>query len=204
MLQHNEQLIKAIAVTAELTGTDLSKDAARVMYEDLSSYHLAGVLRALVRCRKELKGKLTLSDVLSRIDDGRPGIEEAWAMIPQYEEATVVWTEEMAKAFGIASPLLNEGDTIAARMAFKESYTKFVQQARNDGSPVKWCVSLGHDKAGREGPIKAAVEAGRLSYDYAATLIPGLPAPNQPMLENKEGQKRIAELIKPIIGNPPA
>lgn len=34
----NENLLKAIAVTAELTGTELSIDAARMMAEDLSQY----------------------------------------------------------------------------------------------------------------------------------------------------------------------
>ena len=168
----SEELLNAIAVTAELTGTELSKEAARVMMQDLSTYPLDQVLGALVKCRKELKYKLTIADVISRLDDGRPGPEEAWAMIPQDESRTVVWTDEMATAFGICNPLIVQGDMIAARMAFKEAYQKAVNIARDNGVAVKWTPSLGHDKSGRDGPILDAVNRGRLSHYQAQQFLP--------------------------------
>src|ERR1043165_278765 len=120
-------LLKAIAVTAELTGTTMSEAAASVMAEDLTRYPENQVLVALTRCRRELRGRLTIADVIQRLDDGRPGPEEAWAMIPQDEAPSVVWTQEMASAFGIALPLMD--DPVAARMAFKEAYAKAVAKA---------------------------------------------------------------------------
>ena len=176
MPQHNEQLVKSIAVCAELTGTELSEDAARVMAEDLSRYPLNQVMGALERCRRELKSRLTLAAVIERLDDGRPGVEEAWAMIPHDEGSTVVWTTEMAQAFGVAVKLL-ETDEVGARMAFKETYTKLISQARNDGIPVKWMPSLGHDKSGRDGPIMEAVAKGRLQATQAAEFLPPPPVP---------------------------
>ena len=92
-------LLEALAVTAELTGTELSEAAARAMVADLQAYPAQQVLVALTRCRRELKGRLTIAAVLERLDDGRPGPNEAWAMIPQDEAGSVVWTQEMAEAF---------------------------------------------------------------------------------------------------------
>ena len=99
-------ILKAVAVTAELTGAELSETALRVMAADLDSYSETAVLRALDRCRRELKARLTLGAVLERIEeqDGRPGADEAWAIaLGALDEAdTVVWTDEMAEAFAIA------------------------------------------------------------------------------------------------------
>lgn len=174
----NTDLLQAIAVTAELTGTTLSEPAARVMATDLDRYPLRQVLGALTRCRRELKGRLTIAEILTRLDDGRPGVEEAWSMIPKSEGGTVVWTEEMAHAFGIACPLLDE-DPVAARMAFKESYTIAVQKARDAGIPAHWTPSLGLDAGGREGPLLEAVRLGRIRGDHAMRLLPyrGNPPP---------------------------
>ena len=71
-MQPTENLLKAIAVTAELTDTDLSESAARVMAEDLAVFPENQVLGALVKCRRELKGRLRIGDVIDRLDDGRP------------------------------------------------------------------------------------------------------------------------------------
>lgn len=167
------KLVEALAVTAELTGTRLSDAAAEVMAADLARFPLPQVLEALTRCRRELKYRLTIAEVVSRLDDGRPGVEEAWAMIPKSEGDSVVWTAEMAAAFGIAVHLIGSDD-IAARMAFKEAYAKAISEARNVGTPVKWMLSLGQDASGREGALMLAVEKGRITADQAHRLVPEL------------------------------
>lgn len=171
-MELSKKLLEAIAVTAELTGTELSKVAGKVMAEDLARFNECQVLGALTRCRRELKGRLTLADVIARLDDGRPGVEEAWAMIPKSERDTVVWTDEMARAMGVAHSLLSNGDSIGARMAFKEAYQRELTQARDNGIPVNWVPSLGYDQHGREGPIRDAVERGRIAPDRAVMFLP--------------------------------
>jgi hypothetical protein len=173
------ELIQAVAVTAELCGRTFSEAAAKMFVQDLSGFDEQAVIKALTRCRREVRGFLTIADVVSRIDDGRPGVEEAWAMMPFDESQTVVWTEDMAKAFGIALPLLMEGDKVAARMAFKESYAKLVTEARDAGIRVTWTPSLGHDKNGREAVLSEAVAKGRLTYEAAQEFIPQLTAPEK-------------------------
>lgn len=175
----NKEILQALGVVCELTGTKLSEAATRVFADDLSLYPEEQVLGALARCRKEIRGRLTLTDVISRLDDGRPGPEEAWAIISSAladERITVVWTEEMALASGPARAIIE--DRVAARMAFLESYRRLVQRARDDGEPVRWSQSLGYDVHARAGPLLEAVRLGRLPESHVAKLLPhrGEPA----------------------------
>ena len=98
-------------------------------------------------------------------------------MIPRNEDASVVWNEEMALAFGVAGPLIADGDMIAARMAFKEAYTRLVGEARDARKPVNWTPSLGHDPRGRDGALDIAVEKGRLTRAHAESLGLGYTGP---------------------------
>lgn len=169
----SEALVKALAVACELTNTYLSEAAAEVMLEELKPYPEAHVVGALRKCCKELKSRLTLADVLSRLDDGRPGVEEAWGMLATIlnnEDASIVWTEEMRLAYGAAAPLAE--DPIAARMAFKERYPALVSEARDRRQPVHWSASLGFDPRQRELVLTEAVRRQRLSVEYAQRLLP--------------------------------
>lgn len=171
--------LKAIAVTAELTGTELSVTALKVMDSDLAAYPEASVLRALDRCRKELKGRLTLAAVLERVEeeDGRPGADEAWsiALASADEGETVVWTDEMAQAFGVAQPVLDARDKVGARMAFRDAYERMVRDARSAGVPCRWTVSIGHDAERRAVALQAAVTLKRLPAEAVTPyLLPSL------------------------------
>lgn len=204
----SSKVLEAIAVTAELCGRVFSPAAAAMFASDLDGFPEHAVLAALTRCRKEVRGMLTIQDVISRIDDGRPGAEEAWAMIPRDEATSVVWTEEMAQAYGVASPLLDEGDKIGARMAFKEAYAKLVSDARDRKLPPKWTPSLGEDVNGRQLALIDAVRAGRMQLDHATSLLAGQPdlqqglllqvgAKDHPLLAapSKEGKARVQALL---------
>lgn len=162
-------VLKALAVTAELTGTQLSEAAARVFAADLAAYPPEQVLGALNRCRRELRNRLTVADVVARLDDGRPTPDEAWAKIPQDEAQSAVITEEMAAAWGIAR---EAGDRVSARMAFLSAYRRLVQEARDAGTRIHWFPSLGHDPHGRTAALEEAVRLGRLTQEHAERLLP--------------------------------
>lgn len=168
--------LKAIAMTAELTGTELSAAALKVMDADLSAYPDADVLRALERCRKELKGRLTVAAVLERVAelDGRPGAEEAWATALSADDdaVTVVWTDEITQALAVAKPLLDARDKVAARMAFCQAYERLVREAREARVPCRWWASLGHDARRRAATLSAAVVAGRITQEAVQPLLP--------------------------------
>lgn len=169
----NTKIVQALAIAADVTGTEFSEATARFILRELEAYPEQAALEALRRCCREVKGRLTLSDILSRLDDGRPGVEEAWAAIPRDEYQSVVWTEEMRQAWGVALPLLEE-DPVAARMAFKDAYCKLVDKARTNREPVRWSVSLGRDPAGRETVVAEAVRAGKITQAHAKALIPSV------------------------------
>ncbi len=190
-------IVRAVAVCAELTGTTLSKSAAAIFVEDLEGYPKPAVLAALERCRRELRGRITVADVIQRIKaaDGRPGVEESWALMPKAEAESAVITQEMAAAWGAAWSLICNGDAIAARMAFKEVYERECVRARDAGLPVRWFLSAGHDQAGREAAVRRALDLGRLTQACAVALIPQLAdVPVDP-----EGRERIAEVRAKLL-----
>lgn len=97
-------------------------------------------------------------------NDGRPGAEEAWAisLAARDERDTVVWTHECAQAWGAAAQIMEMGDEVGARMAFKETYTRLVAEARARREPASWDVSEGFDKDRRRVAISQAIEVGRI------------------------------------------
>lgn len=120
----------------------------------------------------------TPADVIGQIEgmaakDGRPEADEAWAIALRCadEAATVVWTEEAAHAWAIARPVLDMGDEVGARMAFKAAYARCVDEARATRTPTSWTVSLGFDASQRDSAITQAVAVGRLDQSL-------LPAPS--------------------------
>jgi hypothetical protein len=169
------KVAETLQLMVQLSGRTVSPAAATMLARDLSRFPSESVLAALERCRFELRTFPTISEIIARLDDGRPGAEEAWAMIPQDERDSVVWTDEMAEAYGVARTLLP--DAVAARMAFKETYSRLLTEARTSGRPAKWTPSLGHDKQGRAAALMLAVDKGRLALPAAQALVPELDAP---------------------------
>lgn len=110
-------------------------------------------------------------------DDGRPGAEEAWALCQAAADQgrTVVWTAEMAEAWGIAWPVLQAGDEVGARMAYRDAYRRLTGEARKARRPVQWSATLGTDARLRDDALRVAVDAGRLPL--AALPAPAAPQP---------------------------
>lgn len=201
------QLIQAIAATAELCGKVYTPAAARMLADDLSGYDERAVMAALSRCRKELDGKpFNVAAIISRIEDGRPGPQEAWAMMPVDESTSVVWTTEMQEAWGIAYPLMDGRGNVAARMAFLEAYAKAVTMARDRKDPPRWQMSPGTDSLGRQSALIEAVRLQRLPLDHAIALLPpehaeglvmSLGVTKHPLLAapSKEGQAKVKALL---------
>lgn len=115
-----------------------------------------------------------VESIESIVPDGRPGADEAWALYPHDETSSAVITDEMADAMRVAMPLLDDGDRIGARMAFKDAYTRIVAHNKAAGIPVRWFPSLGTDREGRELAISHAVQLGRISHEHASGLLPAV------------------------------
>jgi hypothetical protein len=128
-------------------------------------------------------------------DDGRPGADEAWAiaLLARDEAATVVWTEETAQAFAACKPVLDLGDEVGARMAFRQTYDRLVNGARKQGQPNRWQASLGFDMALREQALHRAATAGLLPAPHAAALLPP-PLTGEDIVPDSEARAAIARI----------
>ncbi len=131
--------------------------------------------------------------------DGRPTDAEAWAiaLTSQDESDTVVWTTEIAVAFGICRPVLTVGDEVGARMSFRDAYNRLVADARGNFRPVKWEVSFGWDSTKRESAIGRAVVAGLLDAPPDMLALPNQSGIDGPV---PEGLRMVNEAIAEMRG----
>lgn len=180
-----------------------NQTAAAIFFNVVKAHDLATVKAAFAaHCADPQRGRFppVPADILAQIEgaeenDGRPGAEEAWAMCqPAADQArTVVWTAEMAEAWGIAWPLLhNHGDEVGARMAFKEAYQRLTSSARKQRRAVEWSATLGHDEAMRADALREAVTAGRLPL----TALPAPPAPAVGLIELVQRPRGVPDHVK--------
>jgi hypothetical protein len=163
-----------LSSVADYYGKPLTAAGVEIYWNALRGLELAVIRRLLSDHVNTSRFMPTVAELLDRIKamDGRPGAEEAWAMIPKDEAGSVVWTDEMAEAFAVADPLLQEGESIPARMAFLERYRALIQHARDTGKAARWTPSLGHDVACRERILLEAARLGRITPQHAAGLLP--------------------------------
>lgn len=172
---HTEWLIQQIVGTAELLGHEIKPSTAFMLADDLSAYPRAVLARAMQRVRSEHAGRLTPKAILDRIDEvmGRPAANEAWAVAVQAldERATVVWTEEIAQAWGAALPIASGGDLVGARMAFISTYERLVRTAREERRLPAPVVSIGWDQEARAAGVEKAVQLGYVPPDHALHLL---------------------------------
>lgn len=171
MAHFDKDIIAMVKATGELYGRTVSDAAATMFLADLAGFTSDEMKSALSKCRKELRYFPTVADVISRIDDGRPGVEAAWAQLPKSENDSVVWTKEAAEAYGVCRGLIKE-DPVAARMAFKEVYSKLLSDARTTGIRPQWQISLGLCFHGRIAALKLAVANRQITSSEAHALIP--------------------------------
>jgi hypothetical protein len=193
----SEQLTSKLLTTSYLlVGAQMPDEVVVEMVRLLKRYPLEWVLGALERCCLELKTqRLSIQDITSRFDDGRPGPEEAWAMVSamdSFSNEAVVWTDgEMNCAWGVARGLIDMGEIVQARMAFLESYKRLVAEARGAGRPPCWILCPGSHSS-MAAALPEAVRKGRLTREYAAKMLGYLapeelqallPAPQAPALQ---------------------
>jgi hypothetical protein len=184
----------------------LSPRGKALYFKALEQYSLETVSMAMTaHIRDAQRGKFqpAPADLIAKIEgsapgDGRPGVEEAWALalLATDEHETVVWTEEMRDAFMLCRPVLERGDEVGARMAFKEAYLRMIVDAGRANRAVRWELSPGRSGEKRALAIERAAAVGRLPAPQVSLL---LPAPVKEAEINREGLARVrAECAKLI------
>lgn len=172
------QFVKMLASTLGMYGKPLPESSLLTAWWDcLESFPLEVVAAALsAYCDQEAAFAPIPAGIRKRCKefDGRPGAEEAWAisLTSRDEAETVVWTQEAAQAFSICMPVLDSGDEVGARMAFKEAYQRLVSASRATNERAVWVASLGWDLTRRSAALAKSVTAGLLSAPVVAALLP--------------------------------
>jgi hypothetical protein len=100
------------------------------------------------------------------------GADEAWALMPKSESDSAMLTDEIAQAMAAATPLLEMGDKVAARMAFKDAYGRLVEQAKIAGRYPRYFPSFGDDVHGRTSVLAMAVQRGQIPLSQALEYQP--------------------------------
>ena len=200
------ELIKAIGVTFELSGSPLTKEAKSFAIRVLEDYPEDSVRKALEKCVTQVHGKMSLAKIIEQIDDGRPGPDEAWARLPKTEAESAMMTAEMGAAYDTIRGLMTSGpecsvggdgrtyqkiDMIAARKAFLEAYKRLTSDARQAGDKVKWIFSGGHDASRHEGVLRDAMRKGLIDPEQAQYHCPDLIG------EMKEVPQLSGEVVPP-------
>lgn len=179
------EFVRELLKTCRMAGKDISADPTLIAdwLEEFDRYPVTALIAALQKHRQKSPHSPKPADVYgyldgAKADDGRPSGNEAWGLligVIHDERLTGVLSDEMREAWGICQPILDLGDEVGARMAFLAAYEREVSQARQQRRPARWTVTLGTDPASRSGALQAAVNARRISCDYARALLPGVP-----------------------------
>lgn len=182
-----------------------AKEVTDAWFSQLSEFDAKVVAQAFDRYRIEnpkFAPTIVSIETICRVNDGRPGVEEAWAIAiaAQDETETVVWTWECGEAFRICKPVLDADGEVAARMAFKDAYNRLVMEARLERRPPKWIVCQGWDMRKREAALRKAVLAGLLPAPTAAALLPP-PEPTEDDLSKDDQARGNLAQIKQMIAD---
>lgn len=200
-----DSFARVLDAAYSLHSKSLTADARSLFFAALGRYSLAEVRKAFsAHISDPQRGQYPPkpADLIAQLQpkvasDGRPDADEAWAIaLRSADEAdTVVWTLECAEAFSAARPVLEAGDEVGARMAFKAAYARIVERNRSAGQPARWFASLGFDASRREQVIAQAVREGRLALTDARAAVPLLGAP-----EGSDGSAQAEQQLAKLRG----
>lgn len=226
----SDKVIESIGLTIESYGRAAPDGVLMLWVEDLSCFTEIAILDALKRYRADRSNDRapTIGQIIALIErveeDGRPGAEEAWAIIKPLignEELSVIVTVEMQCAYPAGQALGQ--DEVGARMAFIESYRRLVAEARTNRVACKWILWAGDNKDLRADVVERGIRDGRLKINEMKQWLPapvaknlqltdvlrenidrseqGLPALTAPEMEDRRtyGQKKLDEIKASLV-----
>lgn len=145
-------------------------------WESLKAFPDGAVMASAARHLRTSHFKPQLADIVAgcaaQLDGQWVGADEAWSLMPKSESDSAMLTDEIAQAMAAATPLLEGGDKIAARMAFKDAYGRLVEKAKIEGRLPRFFPSFGTDGAGRVTMLGSAVVRGQITLDAATKALP--------------------------------
>lgn len=175
-----KQELREVVVMLRAEYTDMTPlEGARLelWWNALQGYPDGSLMASAVRHLKTNHFQPKLADIVAgcaaQLDGQWVGPDEAWSLMPKSESDSALLTDEMAQAMAAAAPLLESGDKTAARMAFKDAYTRMVEKAKIEGRAPRFFPSFGTDEAGRVSMLTNAVARKQITVDAAVDMLPG-------------------------------
>jgi hypothetical protein len=172
------ELVEAIALLRAEYDDMKPVDGPRLemWWEALRGFPDGAVRASATRHLKTSHFKPQLADIVkgceAQIEGQWLGADEAWAMMPKSECDSAMLTDEIAQAMAAASTLLEGGDKVAARMAFRDAYTRQVEKAKLEGRAPRYFPSFGSDAVGRVTMLANAVQKGQITLEGATEALP--------------------------------
>lgn len=191
-----EQIIQRLIVAEQLMGVKLTEDAITALAAILEQHGEGAIAAIDAVMRKE--DRLNLRTVEKYLPGRHPDADVAWAHVPKDESGCAYVTTAMMHAYGAAEPLIEAGDMIAARMAFKASYNDFTSHNEPD-----WFFTGGYgagietQRALKKTAIDTARRNGWLTNEKADQFMKRLPTGNG-LSDTAKESLRIAEASKSI------
>lgn len=174
---------QAMAANALVFGRELADETIAIYWAVLREYNIDDISRAFLAHLKKSRFFPTPAELIELIPSSATakhvGADEAWTIaLASFDESrTVVWTHEIAQAKAIVQDIYDAGDTIGARVAFRDAYNRIIATA---GRP-EWTVCIGWDAKGRADAVLKSVALGRLPAGSEQRYLPS-PEPTVTVL----------------------
>ena len=184
-ITEKEKIADLIEITAEISGNPFKPQVIALMVEDLAEWDFNEIQAALNACRREVKGRLSLKDIIDRLPkkgDVLPSADEAWGQIVDFgnEYKTIIAPKIAFQAAYQGAFALMDTDKVGARMAFKAAYERLVPEYLN--KPIEYQISLSNDRNERREALIRAVEDGKITKQHALKYDINLEFKDEPLL----------------------
>lgn len=121
----------------------LTAPVAQIWLQQMAPYDISDIENAFRAFHATMKRPPLPADIMEYMPDplGHPLPEEAWNAIPKSESEGGFFTSQMMAAYGAALSSIERGDMIAARVAFLETYKRFLNDAKTKSIQAEFFYS---------------------------------------------------------------
>ena len=176
MAKITDEFLAVIGGLLELYGQQASTTKVNIYWSTVGQYPIESLRKAANAWVRKSEFMPKPADLIKLMGGAGNHLspDEAWsiAILASDETNTVVWTNEIAKAWSQAEIVYCNGDKIGARRTFIEAYERLVNESMMYCRPIEFFVSLGNDKSRRVDAINHAVFTGLLTKERANYYLP--------------------------------
>lgn len=176
MAKITDEFLAVIGGLLELYGQQASTTKVNIYWSTVGQYPIESLRKAANAWVRKSEFMPKPADLIKFMGGAGNHLspDEAWsiAILASDETNTVVWTNEIAKAWSQAEIVYCNGDKIGARRTFIEAYERLVNESMMYCRPIEFFVSLGNDKSRRVDAINHAVFTGLLTQERANYYLP--------------------------------